>query len=103
MNKNSETPKAEPIHVQEYVVKQWKYDVCGDLPIRSVILGPSGSGETMQLQKMILDLWRDCFSRVFIFSPSIKGRHDLGTDLAKRRETHEGKTHRRGDDLLQPL
>ena len=52
--------------------KQSKYDVCGKLPIRSVILGPSGSGKTVLLQNMILDIYRDCFSRIFIFSPSIE-------------------------------
>jgi len=72
MKKTSKTPKIEPIHVQEYVVKQSKYEVCGKLPIRSVILGPSGSGKTVLLQNMILDIYRDCFSRIFIFSPSIE-------------------------------
>ena len=69
MNK---TPKVEPIKVEEYTVKQSKYEVCGKLPIRSVILGPSGSGKTVLLQNMILDIYRDCFSRIFIFSPSIE-------------------------------
>ena len=68
----SKAPKIEPIHVQEFTVKQSKYDVCGKLPIRSVILGPSGSGKTVLLQNMILDIYRDCFSRIFIFSPSIE-------------------------------
>ena len=68
----SKAPKVEPIRVQEYTVKQSKYEVCGKLPIRSVILGPSGSGKTVLLQNMILDIYRDCFSRIFIFSPSIE-------------------------------
>ena len=66
------TPKVEPIKVQEFSVKQSKYEVCGKLPIRSVILGPSGSGKTVLLQNMILDIYRDCFSRIFVFSPSIE-------------------------------
>ena len=66
------TPKIEPIHVQEYSVQQSKYEVCGKLPIRSVILGPSGSGKTVLLQNMILDIYRDCFSRIYVFSPSIE-------------------------------
>lgn len=64
-------PKIEPISVKEYTVKQSKYEVVGKLPIRSVILGPSGSGKTVLLQNMILDIYRDCFSKIFIFSPSI--------------------------------
>jgi len=66
------TPKIEPIHTREFTVKQSKYEVCGKLPIRSVILGPSGSGKTVLLQNMILDIYRDCFSRIYIFSPSFE-------------------------------
>ena len=67
----SKAPKIEPIQVKEYIVKQSQYEVVGKLPIRSVILGPSGSGKTVLLQNMILDIYRDCFSRIYIFSPSI--------------------------------
>ena len=56
----SKAPKVEPIHVQEYMVKQSKNEVCGKLPIRSVILGPSGSGKTALLQNMILGIHKDC-------------------------------------------
>ncbi len=38
-------PKIEPISIKEYTVKQSKHSVVGKLPIRSVILGPSGSGK----------------------------------------------------------
>ena len=38
---------------------------------RSVILGPSGSGKTILLQNMTLVIYRDCVSRIYIFSPSI--------------------------------
>ena len=58
-------PKIEPIQVKEYTVRQSKYDVVGKLPIRSVIWGPSGSGKTVLLQNMILDIYRDCFSRIY--------------------------------------
>ena len=69
---NNKAPMVEPINVKEFTVKQSKYDVCGKLPIRFVILGPSGSGKTVLLQNMIMDIYRDCFSRIFIFSPSIE-------------------------------
>ena len=39
-------PKNEPIQIKEYTVKQSDYEVVGTLPIRSVILGPSGSGNS---------------------------------------------------------
>ena len=41
------------------------------LPMRSIILGPSGSGKSILLQNFILDIYSGCFSRVYIFSPSI--------------------------------
>ena len=68
-------PKVQPILTKEFEVKQSKYDVSGKLPIRSVILGPSGSGKTVLLQSMILDIYRGCFSRIYIFSPSIEVDH----------------------------
>ena len=71
----TKSPKIEPIQLTEFTVKQSKYDVVGKLPIRSVILGPSGSGKTVLLQSMILDLYRDCFDRIYIFSPSIDVDH----------------------------
>jgi len=61
----------KPIQIKEYEVKQSKYHQCGKLPIRSVILGPSGSGKTVLLQNMILNLYKGCFERIYIFSPSI--------------------------------
>ncbi len=67
---NNKAPKVEPINVKEFTVKHSKYEVCRKLPIRSVILGPSGSGKTVLLQNMIMDIYRDCFSTIFIFSPS---------------------------------
>ena len=69
---NNKAPKVEPINVKEFTVKQSKYEVCGKLQIRSVILGPSGSGKTALLQHMILDIYRDCFSRTFIVGPIIE-------------------------------
>ena len=65
-------PKIEPIKIKEFEVKQSKYPQVGKLPIRPILLGPSGSGKTVLLQNMILDIYRDCFSRIYIFSPSIE-------------------------------
>jgi len=64
-------PTIKPIKLKEYEVKQSKYKVASKLPIRSIILGPSGSGKSILLQNMILYIYKNCFSRVFIFSPSI--------------------------------
>ena len=64
-------PKIEPIKITEDEVKQSKYQIVGKLQIHSIILGPSGSGKTVLLQNMILDIYKDCINRIYIFSPSI--------------------------------
>ena len=66
------TPKIQTIHMKEYTLKQSNYDAVGKLPIRSIILGPSGSGKTVLLQNMILDIYKGCFNRVYVFSRSIE-------------------------------
>lgn len=71
MSDHEENLKIKPIHTKEYEVRQSKYHQCGHLPIRSVILGPSGSGKTVLLQNMILNMYKLCFERIYIFSPSI--------------------------------
>ena len=65
------SPKIEPIQLKEYTVKQSKYAIAAKLPMRSIILGPSGSGKTILLQSMILDIYRGCFNRIYIISPTI--------------------------------
>jgi type IV secretory pathway VirB4 component len=71
----TEVPNVTPIKLTEFQTKQSKYKMVGALPTRSVICGPSGSGKGVLLQNMILDIYRDCFSRIFIFSPSIDVDH----------------------------
>ena len=71
MTDNSKAPIIQPIKLREYETKQSKHETVPQIQFRSVILGPSGSGKTILSQNMILDIYRNCFSRVFIFSPSI--------------------------------
>ena len=68
-------PVITPIKVKEYEVKQSKYHQCGKLPVRSILLGPSHSGKGVLLQNMILDIYKNCFERIYIFSPSIHVDH----------------------------
>ena len=69
---SKETPTIKPIQLKEYNCKQSKYsDVVPKLPMRSMLVGPSSSGKTVLLSNMILDIYRDCFSRIYIWSPSI--------------------------------
>ena len=64
-------PTIKPIKTKEFHSKQSQYEHCATLPMRAIVLGPSGSGKTVLLQNMILDIYKDCFSRIYIFSPSI--------------------------------
>ena len=64
-------PVIKPIDVKEYTSKQSKYDVVGKLPLRDIVLGPSGAGKGVLLSNMILDIYKGCFDRIYIFSPSI--------------------------------
>ena len=59
------------LHIQQTVPNPLaiKLEV-GDGEIHALV-GPSGSGKTVLLQNMILDIYRGCFSKIFIFSPSI--------------------------------
>ena len=64
-------PLIKPAKMREFESRQSKYHHCAKLPMRAIALGPSGSGKTVLLQNMILDIYRGCFSRIYIFSPSI--------------------------------
>jgi hypothetical protein len=69
------TPTISPIALKEYEVKQSKYNIVGKLPIRSILLAPNSSGKTVLIQNMILDIYKDLFERVYIFSPSVHIDH----------------------------
>ena len=54
-----------------YSSKQPQDPVVPKLPATGILVGPSKSGKTVALISMILDQYRDCFERIYIFSPSI--------------------------------
>ena len=64
-------PKIEPIRLKDYTVRQSKYDMVPRVPMRSLILAPSGGGKTILIQNLIMNIYKGCFNRVYIFSPSI--------------------------------
>ena len=69
------TPEIKPHKINEYEVKQSNYSQRGKLPMRALICGPSGSGKTILLQNMVLDIYKGCFSRTYIFNPSVDIDH----------------------------
>ena len=42
------------------------------VPLRVILLAPSGSGKTVLLSNLILNIYRNCFERICVFSPSIE-------------------------------
>ena len=61
-----EIPIIKPLKLKEYNTKQSKYPMAGKLPTRALFCGPSGSGKGILLSSMILDIYRDCFGRLFL-------------------------------------
>jgi Cdc6-like AAA superfamily ATPase len=41
------------------------------LPLRTIVLGPSGTGKTVVLVSMLLEQYRGTFSRIYVWSPSV--------------------------------
>ena len=67
------TPSLKPIELKEHTCTQGH---CGNivpkLPMRSMLVGLGGSGKTVLLTNMILGIYKGCFSRIYIWSPSIE-------------------------------
>lgn len=94
---SDEIPKIQPIKLKEFEVKQSKYKMIGSLPTRAVLCAPSGSGKTVLLTNLILDVYKNCFSRIYVFSPSVNVdytwqpvKHYIEHDL-KLKETADDK------------
>ena len=69
----NKAPTISPIAQKEYTCRQSKYgDHVPRLPTRCTILAPSFSGKTVLISNLILDVYRGCFNRIYIFSPTIK-------------------------------
>ena len=57
-------PDIKPIKLKEYNIKQSKYDMVGRIPVRQIVLGPSGSGKGIFIQNEILDIYKNLFARI---------------------------------------
>ena len=89
-----EVPDVRPRNIKEFKSKQSRFPHVPKLPMRALIYGPSGSGKSVLLQSMALDIYKGCFEFFFVFSPSIHLDHtwhevkryvreDLGVDDKK--------------------
>ena len=50
----------KPIKLQEYTCTQSNHDIVPKLLLRGSLLAPSGSGKTVLLSSLILNVYRDC-------------------------------------------
>jgi hypothetical protein len=63
--------KITPISLKSFTCKQSKHSTVPSLPLRGVILAPSSSGKTVLLANLILKIYRGCFERIYVLSPSV--------------------------------
>ena len=67
----TDVPIIKPINITEYEFKQSKYEHVLKLPFRSIIVASSTGGKKVLVQNLILNVYRNSFARIFIFSPSV--------------------------------
>ena len=72
MTSKHDSLEIRPIDLKEYSCKQSKHAHVPKVPLRMVLLAPSGSGKTVLLSNLILNIYRGCFERIYVFSPSIE-------------------------------
>ena len=64
----------KPIELKRHTCKQGHYgDIAPKIHMRSMLVAPSGAGKTVLKTNMILYICKNCFSRIYIWSPSICG------------------------------
>ena len=91
--------KITPISVKSFTCKQSKHSSVPSLPLRGVILAPSGSGKTVLLANLILKIYRGCFERIYVFSPSVnvdqtwEAVKKYQSDVMKVRESDSDKLY----------
>ena len=64
---DNKAPIIKPIKLKQYECKQCDYEVTPELPMRSLILSPSGGGKTVMLVNMIMDIYKGCFNIIYVF------------------------------------
>ncbi len=75
-----------PIDVQEHPCNQSNHEHVPEVPLRMVLLAPSGSAKTVQPSNLSLNIYMGCFEKIFIFHPSI----DIDKTWEAVNTSHEG-------------
>ena len=96
MSKSSDL-KIAPISLKSFTCKQSKHSTVPSLPLRGVILAPSGSGTTVLLANLIFKIYRGCVERIYVCSPSVnvdqtwEAVKKYQSDVMKVRESDDKK------------
>jgi hypothetical protein len=64
------TATIKPHATKNYTYTQSRFKNVPELPLRSVVVAPSGGGKSTFLVSLILDTYRGCFKRLYVFSPT---------------------------------
>ena len=76
--------------IPEFIMKQSAHSHLPRLPARFIACGPSASGKSVLLVDMLLRLYRGCFARIYVFSPSCGGLDKTWDPLIKYCENELG-------------
>ena len=68
--KKLDVPTTEPIKVKQNEFKQSPYPQADKLPFRSIIVSASQGGKGVLIQNLVLKIYRGCFERIWIVSPT---------------------------------
>ena len=68
---NHDSLEIKPIDLKNYTCKQSKHGHVPKVPLRMILLAPSGSGKTVLLSNLILNIYRGCFERIFVFHEAL--------------------------------
>ena len=69
-------PDMGAVKIPQYTCRQSRYPHAPPLPLLGLCVGPSMSGKSNLLVKLITEVWRhsdgkSCFERIYVFSPSV--------------------------------
>jgi hypothetical protein len=59
-----------PHETTAYSFRQSRFKHVPELPIRCCLVAPSGGGKSTLLVSLLLDIYRLCFNRIYVFSPN---------------------------------
>ena len=63
--------RIQPIGKHDYNCQQSRFEHAPSLPTRMIFAGPYGAGKGVVMQNLCLNLYKHCFARIYVFSPTV--------------------------------